>query len=1259
MTTVHRPPRVREIVEVVDVELPSPPTEPRNPHRTPLTRLMLMSLLPALLPPVVLGLATWALGQSSTVIITSVAMAGGMGVAVVVTVLMSRRDDTIRIRAENDEYEAKMARYQSTMRQVDARCAELVAREKRILEREFPDQGALDGFAHQRDARLWERRRDDDDFLSVRVGVGQRPTAITFKRSGGAEAAPLADAIERTYGALELGPITISLHPNSAKGVVGANASVDTVLRHVTHQVAHQHSPADVRLAVFSRDEEFCGWAKWLPHCRLSSKAETVSLVARTGVEASAALRAIMQELSSRPGDGVDGWSYVIIADGRSWDSLPGRLERWLTLRTRVCLITAEETFEHLPGDCEEVLALTGEQGRVLRRIEPGTPRGFTPAPFDDLAAMQSALAMADLTEAGAGIQTPIPRSARLMDLLGSAAASADTIAAAWAQSRKAFRLAAPIGIGPNDQTVELDLRKDGPHGLLAGTTGSGKSELLQSLVASFSVRIPPDLLQFILFDYKGGSAFSEVAGLPHVVGVVSDLDERIARRALESLRAEMRRREHLLATSTPVAANITEYQTVRRTVPLANLVIIIDEFHRLVTEQPEFIEEMVRIAQQGRSLGVHLILSTQKPSGVVTDQIRANTNFRIALRVTDEADSRDVLGSEEASGIPRDVPGRLYIRVGTEPLRACQAGRISGLVPERESDSAVSGRPFLEPVRTRVVRRNGIAARRLPRFDETEAEPNDDIALVDERERLVAVVREATRLSRLPQPNPPWQEPLPSLLPLQSLAQPAETPEGLVAAVGLVDEPETQAQHAWLLNLHAGHICIAGSANTGKTTALLTLGEAFATRFSTSTLQIYGIDFAGGDLNQLEKLPHCGGVAAQHELPSVRWVLQALKDFVGDRLAAPDTPGPQIFVLIDNFSALWNTIQDSEGGQELIEDLVRVMDVGRAVGVTFAITVERPDMLRSNLLGMMTTRLALPMVDAEGYAALGLSKAARAVEPIAGRALLAARVPHEVQLAWPSHLKSDEPWNEVDIRDRPLKIAPLPQEVSTSAIQRRAPSDPSILSLGLREGTHSLFTVQIHQSLPVLGPRRTGRSNTLAVILSELRRRGTRRAFVVNPRRAQCLRTAAETWGEGATYAERAEEVEDTLAAMADCSDTAFAKYGAGEDATEHWAVIIDDFDVIQLTGRAGETLEKLVLRGVDVGASVYIAADTQALRASYPSGAIRTLLNQRTGILLGPQTNEDFDLLGVRGRPSRVPPGRGWWCEGGGKTAVQVGWG
>ena len=239
------------------------------------------------------------------------------------------------------------------------------------------------------------------------------------------------------------------------------------------------------------------------------------------------------------------------------------------------------------------------------------------------------------------------------------------------------------------DGPFGIDLARDGPHGLVAGTTGAGKSELLQTLIASLACANRPDEMTFVLVDYKGGSAFKDCAHLPHVTGMVTDLDAHLTQRALASLSAELTRRERVLAAAG--AKDIEEYaergSRQPRYRPLPRLVIVIDEFASLVRDLPDFVTGLVGIAQRGRSLGIHLILATQRPSGVVSADIRANTNLRIALRVTDAAESADVIDAPDAAQISRATPGRGYVRLGHASLVPFQAGRIGGRRAGRGSD--------------------------------------------------------------------------------------------------------------------------------------------------------------------------------------------------------------------------------------------------------------------------------------------------------------------------------------------------------------------------------------------------------------------------------------------------------------------------------------------------------------------------------------------------------------------------------------------
>jgi DNA segregation ATPase FtsK/SpoIIIE, S-DNA-T family len=291
-----------------------------------------------------------------------------------------------------------------------------------------------------------------------------------------------------------------------------------------------------------------------------------------------------------------------------------------------------------------------------------------------------------ELHQAGAGL----PDGVRLLPMLGLARVDAESVRDRWRRTEPASAVA-PRGVTERG-VFALDLVRDGPHGLVGGTTGSGKSELLRSLVAALAVHADPTQLTFVLMDYKGGAAFDECARLPHTVGMVTDLDEQLGERALRAMEAELRYRERQLRAAG--VEYLAEYVRLGAGEPIPRLVVVIDEFATMATELPDFLSGLVGIAQRGRTLGVHLILATQRPSGAVNDNIRTNTNLRVALRVQDAADSVDVIGIRDAAELSRLRPGRAYVRLGPGEVVPIQTALVT-CVTDSASDAPVSVSPF------------------------------------------------------------------------------------------------------------------------------------------------------------------------------------------------------------------------------------------------------------------------------------------------------------------------------------------------------------------------------------------------------------------------------------------------------------------------------------------------------------------------------------------------------------------------------------
>ncbi|MHA3683565.1 FtsK/SpoIIIE domain-containing protein [Leucobacter sp. HY1908] len=558
----------------------------------------------------------------------------------------------------------------------------------------------------------------------------------------------------------------------------------------------------------------------------------------------------------------------------------------------------------------------------------------------DEAVAVRLARALAPVEDVAARAldESDLPRAVPLrelhpVDLTAGAApivrAWEGTLTATWKRGteREPVALAAPVGQGP-DGPATIDLRLHGPHALVGGTTGAGKSEFLQTWIMSLATLVSPDRLTFLLVDYKGGAAFAECVDLPHTVGLVTDLSPHLVRRALTSLRAELRYREELLAEHG--AKDLATME--RRSDPAAppTLVIVVDEFAALASEVPEFVDGVVDVAQRGRSLGLHLILATQRPAGVIKDNLRANTNLRVALRMADEADSSDVIGVKDAAFFGAETPGRGAIKVGPGRIAHFQAGYLGGrqlhdATPptlELRTLGFSEGPPWALPAALDAA---GLSpATPQPQHDGSVAAPPKPPRDI---ERLRDGIVEAARLASVHSPRKPWLDVLPDLLDLAQLrpesprrgthaaadtsgsvgamfggggaphsataqpgaiAQPSTDAQGRTdaVAVGVADLPAQQAQHPVMIDLEqAGNVAVYGASGSGKTSALITLAAALSQHpahqhpahqnCANHPVELYAIDAGGGALDALRSLPSVSTVAQLADTELVGRVLQ------------------------------------------------------------------------------------------------------------------------------------------------------------------------------------------------------------------------------------------------------------------------------------------------------------------------------------------------------------------------------------------------
>ncbi|SNS02260.1 DNA segregation ATPase FtsK/SpoIIIE, S-DNA-T family [Geodermatophilus pulveris] len=1061
--------------------------------------------------------------------------------------------------------------------------------DERAAEAAHPDLAALVAAARRRSTGLWQRRRGDADALAVRVGSGPGESCVLRVEAGGSRCPEPSERL----------PVVVDLAVGAGLGVAGPRPAAVGVLTGVLGQLAALHAPGELDLAVLTTPERMAGWAwlRWLPHLA----AGAVHSGAADGADEEA-LRWLAALLSRRaPGeDGVPA-RLVVLVDRPVGARLVTALRA--AVPAGVVALTCGSSTADLPGPAGAVLELGGETGERATLLVPGSA-GRPVTAVDRLphpVAARLARDLAGLAPAASG--AALPRQVRLLDLVAGGQAAPGR----W--SRRRDHLVATLGrTAAGDLTV--DLCRHGPHALVAGTTGSGKSELLQTLIAGLALAHPPDRCAFLLVDYKGGAAFAEAAALPHTVGLLTDLDGAGTARALRSLTAELTRRETLLAER-----GVPDVAALPDAVDLARLVIVVDEFAGLAEELPAFLSGLVGIAQRGRSLGVHLVLATQRPAGVVSPEIRANCTLRICLRTTDEAESRDVLGTAQAAVLPVDTPGRGYLRAGGGPAVLFQAARVGG-GPPATGDARVRVWAWRWPAPPTTAVREAPAG-------------GSDLA------RLTAALARRAAEAGVVRPHRPWRPALPDRLSAADLG--AHDPAGSTRPadrllLGLLDRPEAQTQEPLELDLaRAGGWLAVGGPRSGRTTFLRTvLGEA-VTALTPDRLHVHVLDHGGGGLAAaVAGLPHTGtAVGGDDALRTVRLLDRLGQEVAARRAGPPAGPRPHLLLLVDGAESVMAQLDECDPGRGSA-GLLRLVRDGAAAGLTCLLTADRA-VPGGRLATAVGARLVLPLPDRADYAAAGIPARDVPGHRPRGRALV-GEAAHECQLALPRPLPFPVPPGSPG-GPRPLSVPVLPAAPVLRLPGAAATGHPLRLPVGPGGDEGGVLTVDLARTggLLVAGPPGSGRTTALDAFARHLAAAGL---AVLELGRG----TAPAAAGTGRSWVHAGD--------VPGWQEWLAGRLGAPG------VVVVDDAALL------GDTAVLAAPAVCEAPSDVlWLVAGTAAELSAAYRGPVPVLRRRRSGLLLSPAPG-DADLLGVRLPRTPVPcrPGSGWLVGSGTAQRVQV---
>jgi S-DNA-T family DNA segregation ATPase FtsK/SpoIIIE len=1117
-----------------------------------------------------------------------------------------------------------------------------------------PAPGAL--LSAARSARVWERRPDDPDFLELRVGEGPRQVATRLSLGATEGPGPGADPVcvaavrELLESAASIdAALTIDLKASQVITISGSRIASLELARALLCQLAVMHAPDDVQLFLATSSRADWEWAKWLPHLR--DDAVDTLLAARV-----ADVRRDVRREQELP------W-LVAVADG----VLPSDETIAALRKTRAHAALVVLAGE--PSEADVVARVSAGRLSVEHMATGATQKGRADRLGPHGAeAIARRLAPLRITEEPGGRR--LASDVSLTSLLGIRdLTTLDPRRQTWQPQSLADTLRVPIGISSDGEPVRLDFKEaalggDGPHGLVIGATGSGKSELLRTIITGLALTHPPERLAFVLVDFKGGAAFSGLQALPHVAGLITNLADDLALvdRMHAALFGEIRRRQEMLRSAGNLAT-VRDYHAkldAGESLPsLPYLLLIVDEFGELLTARSDFIDLFVAVGRLGRSLGMHLLLASQQLDEGRLRGLEGHLSYRIALRTFSAAESRTVLGVPDAYELP-PLPGSGYLKVGTTVYTRFRAAVVSQpYVGDSQVEIVTRARPFY------LSMHEGVESRAAPIPATTAGPTMLDVA--------VARLRDAAR-----RVHQVWLPPLESRVSLDSVLDGKPAREQLVVPLGLVDRPAEQSRGVLEMDLggSAGHLMVVGASLTGKTTLLRTLVSAFALTHSPTEAQFYCIDFGGGGLAQLGALPHVGGVAGRQDAERVRRTVAevaALLDEREARFAAAGIDSPaalrarrsggelkgaewaDVFLVIDNWPAVRQEFEDLEA------PLQEIAARGLGYAVHVVLTANRWIDVRSSLREAIGGRLELRLHD-PGESAINRREAENVAKGVPGRGITAASL--HFQTALP---RID---GGVDVIDQQRGLEALIDNVSsqwagprvrpvlvlprTIELGQLAPTDAAGVVIGVSERDLKSVYLDLSAADPhflVFGDGESGKTNFLRTFLVGLIAKSQShdiQVLVVDYRRT-LLGVVPADYLVGYAGAEPAAAAQLAETAAALTRRLPPADLSIEQLRARSWwkgpelYVVADDYDLVA-TPSANPLLPllPLVAQAKDIGLHLLVAR-----RAG---GAGRGVLEQlllrlrelgSPGLLLSGDPQEG-QLLGAS-RASPQPPGRG----------------
>lgn len=1134
--------------------------------------------------------------------------------------------------------------------------------------------------------RIWERSITSRDFLHFRLGTGSIPASYSVTLNSNDMAnRELDDLIEKSqqleklYKEVKDVPIVVDFSVGPV-GLIGKERVVKDEIHQLIGQLAFFHSYHDIRFVFIfeEKDYEEFEWMKWLPHFVLPNRHargfiynETTRDQLLTSIYEMIRERDVMEKednLIFTPQIVFIVTNPALIADHVIMEYLEGEYAN-----LGISVMFAADAKESLSDNIHTLVRyISDTEGDILLRNQRTVNIPFKLDAHSRKGNEEFARMLRTLHHQ-VGMTNSIPASVTFLEMMNASQVEELPIYENWISNESAKSLAVPIGLKGKDDYVYLNLHEKahGPHGLLAGTTGSGKSEFLQTYILSLAVHFHPHEVAFLLIDYKGGGMAKPFKKLPHLLGTITNIESSVnfTNRALASIRSELKQRQRLFDQYS--VSHIDDYTTLYKqqiaTEPLPHLFLISDEFAELKNEEPEFIRELVSAARIGRSLGVHLILATQKPGGIIDDQIWSNSRFKVALKVQDANDSKEILKNADAAAIT--VTGRGYLQVGNNEVYELFQSAWSGapyLTEHAEGENEIA-----------LVTDLGL----IPLSNVSANEPGRKTRTteIDAIVEQIAIHHEEHNIEML---KSPWLPPLAERIP--GTGYPSPSPELIPLAV--MDEPEKQSQAPYFYRLmDDGNIGIFGAVGYGKSYTALTILLGIAQHYTPEEVHYYLLDFGNGSLLPLRQLPHVADFFTMEDTRKIEKLMNFLREEIKRRKQLlqdyevsniklynriSEERLPVLFIVIENFDFVKEEMQDIE---QFFNQFVRD---GQSLGIYMIFTATRISTVRQAMMNNLKTKVVHYLFDqSEAYTVLG--KTTLKPEPIPGRAIIKTDEAVFAQVLLPVDGATDFDVLE-GIKERvqlmkerhkdavlPAPIPMLPAQLTLEGFKgyiQQTGNSRMLFPIGLEEEFVQPVSVnlQSNRHCLILGQAQKGKTNILKNMVRTALEYGIEDIAVHDSVEGALANTADS---EAVAILEMKEQIADWLTTaegkLAD-REKQYMAMNAMERASHSFEpilFIIDDYPrfLAKLDNSLQDRISKLMKNYSHLGFSMIVAGNSSEVTKGYDAltGEIKQI---RQAILLVKKSEQTLFTLPYDRKEEDVITGFGYYVLNGNAVKIQI---